>query len=156
MWFIKVIQELNRSKVEYAIAGGYAVALHGAVRGTVDIDLVLVLTEKNLLAAEKALMNLNLQSRIPVTAKEIFNFRKEYLQKRNLIAWSFVDSKDPSRVVDLILTDDLKKLSSVKKKMAGLQVPVLSIKSLIQMKKAAGRPQDLEDVKALEEINEKN
>jgi len=132
------------------------VALHGAVRGTVDIDLVLVLTEKNLMAAEKALMNLNLQSRIPVTAKEVFNFRKEYLQKRNLIAWSFVDSKDPSRVVDLILTDDLKKLKSVKKKIAGHQVPVLSIKSLIQMKKAAGRPQDLEDVEALEEINEKN
>jgi len=32
-------------------------------------------------------------------------------------------------------------------------VPILSRKDLIEMKRAAGRPQDLEDVKALEHLS---
>ena len=43
MFIYKVIGILESKNIEYAIAGGYAVALHGAVRGTVDIDLIIKL-----------------------------------------------------------------------------------------------------------------
>lgn len=156
MWFLNAIQKLKDNDVAFAVAGGFAVALHGAVRGTVDLDIVILIDLENLKRAEKALSQLNLKSRIPVTATEVFKFRKEYIEKRNLIAWSFVNYKNPSQVVDIIITHDLKKMKSQNISIQGIKVPVLSLKALIQMKKEAGRPQDLEDVKALEEIDEKN
>lgn len=156
MWFIDIIQKLKDNDLDFAVAGGFAVALHGAVRGTIDLDIVIVLNSENLNKAEKALNELGLTSRIPVTANDVFKFRKEYIEKRNLIAWSFVNYKNPSQVVDIIITHDLKKMTSKNISIQGIKVPVLSIKSLIQMKTQAGRPQDIEDIKALKEINEKS
>jgi hypothetical protein len=40
MFILKVVKALNAYKVHYAVVGGYAVALHGAVRGTVDLDFL--------------------------------------------------------------------------------------------------------------------
>ena len=156
MWFLDIIQKLEDNKLDFAVAGGFAVALHGAVRGTVDLDIVIAVNLENLSKAEKALNELGLKSRIPVTASDVFKFRKEYIEKRNLIAWSFVNYKNPSQVVDIIITHDLKKMTSKKISIHGIKVPVLSIKSLIKMKTEAGRPQDIEDIKALKEIDEKN
>ena len=41
MFIQKLIQSLTKYDVNYAVVGGYAVALHGAFRGTMDIDLVI-------------------------------------------------------------------------------------------------------------------
>jgi hypothetical protein len=35
----RVCRKLSKCNVPYAIVGGHAVALHGAVRSTIDIDL---------------------------------------------------------------------------------------------------------------------
>ena len=48
MLLTRLCKEFNEHELKYAIAGGFAVALHGAVRGTIDVDLVLDLGEKNL------------------------------------------------------------------------------------------------------------
>lgn len=60
MFLTNVANALTKHKVEFAIAGGYAVALHGAVRGTVDIDIVIKLKEKSFHNAENALLALGL------------------------------------------------------------------------------------------------
>jgi hypothetical protein len=155
MFLLKVVEALAERRVKFAICGGQALALHGAVRGTLDVDLVLRLDRKNLAEAELALtQRLGLTSRIPVTAEDIFHFREEYRQKRNLKAWSFVNAARPSEVVDLVITDDLKDMKIVFKEAWGQKIPVISVEDLIRMKKAAGRPQDLADVQALE-LNKK-
>lgn len=151
---MKVVSKLTSHDVKFAVVGGYAVALHGAVRGTVDLDLVLILNKENLMSAEKALNELGLQSLLPLKAADIFEYRTEYIKNRNLIAWSFVNPRDPSQVVDLIITFDLKKMSVVQKSIGGQKIPVLSKRDLIKMKKASGRPQDLEDVQALEDLDD--
>jgi hypothetical protein len=152
MLLLEVVEAFNRRNLPYAIAGGYAVALHGAVRGTVDIDLVISLKAKHVEGAEEALKAIGLASRIPATHVEISKFRKEYIEKRNLIAWGFIDLKDPTRMVDLLLMNDISKYKTVTKKVRHLSIEVLSLPSLIKMKKLSGRPQDLEDVKALEKL----
>lgn len=152
MFLLEVVGALKEAGVPYAVAGGYAVALHGAVRGTMDIDFVISLKPPHLAAAESALHSLGLKSRIPVTHQEISQFRKEYIQKRNLTAWGFVDLKDPTRLVDLLLVEDISKVKTVTKRVSGVDIKILSIPSLIKMKKAAGRPQDLEDIRALEKL----
>lgn len=45
--------------LRYAVVGGHAVALHGAVRGTVDVDIALTWTKKSLEEAERVLGELD-------------------------------------------------------------------------------------------------
>lgn len=150
MFLQRVIEAFGARRVPYALVGGYAVALHGAVRGTVDIDVVVKLTERQLAAAEKALASIGLQPRLPVSATDVFRFRREYIDNRNMTAWSFVNPALPSEAVDIVLTRDLAELRVVRKRVGGLTVRLVSIGDLIAMKKESGRPQDLEDIRALE------
>lgn len=152
MFLYRVIRAFKKHRVPHAIVGGYAVALHGAVRGTVDVDLVIPFVAEQFSAAETALKSIGLESRLPVTAKEVFAYREEYMKNRNLLAWNFYNSLKPSETVDIVLTEDLSKLKTVNIKSGGLDLPVVEIKDLIRMKERSGRPQDLEDVKALKEI----
>lgn len=152
MYFLKILADLQKNKIAYAIVGGYAVALHGAVRGTIDLDLILHLDKDELTKAESVFIKHGFQSKLPISAKEIFQFRKEYIEKRNLIAWSFVNPSIPTQVIDVIITHDLKKMKTVSKKIGAQTLRVLSIEDLIQMKKDSCRPQDLEDIKALKEL----
>jgi hypothetical protein len=43
MFLQNVIQSLEKYHIKYALVGGYAVALHGAIRGTVDIEDIRIL-----------------------------------------------------------------------------------------------------------------
>ncbi|MCB0309012.1 MAG: hypothetical protein KDD48_06535 [Bdellovibrionales bacterium] len=152
MFVLEVVEALTKEDVSFAIVGGYAVALHGAVRGTVDVDIVLSFTKRNYESCECALLSLGLTSKLPVSANDIFQFREEYIKERNLRAWSFYDSKDPTRIVDVIITHKGKRLPVKIVNVKGKKIPILAKKELIKMKQEAGRLQDLEDVKALREL----
>lgn len=152
MFPLRVARALDQARVPYALVGGYAVALHGAVRGTVDVDLVVRLRETDFRRTERALNALGLQSRLPVTAVEVFRFREEYIRNRSLIAWTFVNPARPSEIVDVILTEDLAGMVVKKMKIQGQIVRIASIADLIRMKQGTGRPQDQEDIKALKRL----
>lgn len=149
---IRVTKALEDHRVPYALVGGYAVALHGAVRGTVDVDCVIEHTEACFQACEVALRSIGLVSRLPVSAREVFQFREEYINRRKMIAWSFYNPVNPIEVVDIIITHNVADLKIISLRAGLAKVRVLSITDLIIMKRAAGRPQDLEDVKMLESI----
>jgi hypothetical protein len=152
MFIFEMTAAFDKRKIPYAIVGGYAVALHGAVRGTVDLDIILKFDRSDFEEAERLFQELGLTPRLPVRGTDVFDFREEYIKNRNLIAWSFYNPKRPSEVVDVIITHDLKKMKVEKIKVGKTTLKVLSIDDLIKMKKMSGRPQDLEDVKALESI----
>jgi predicted nucleotidyltransferase len=152
MFLQAVIRALDKHRVKYVLVGGYAVALHGAVRGTVDVDIVITLDRATYKRAEIAMGEIGLESRIPVTAEEVFSFREEYIQKRNLTAWSFANPGNPLEVVDILITEDASNVTVVNKSAYGLRLRIAAIPDLIAMKKKAGRPQDLEDIKALRNL----
>jgi hypothetical protein len=152
MFLERVVNALNVHGVKYALVGGYAVALHGAVRGTLDIDVAIQLAPAAFTKTEAALISLGLVSRLPVGAADVFKFRKEYINNRNLIAWSFVNPDRPVEVVDVIITEDAGKLKTVTKTVGKLKIKVAAIEDLIRIKRKAGRPQDFEDIKALEKL----
>ena len=108
MFINKICRALEESDVRYAIAGGYAVALHGAVRGTMDVDIVINWDLRSLHKTEKAFEGIGLVSRLPVNAEDVFLFRDEYISNRNLVAWNFYHPQDVSQQVDIIITYDLK------------------------------------------------
>lgn len=149
MFLLNVIKNLNKSEIPYAIVGGFAMVLHGVVRGTVDLDFIMNLSAENFEKAEALLESMGLQSKLPLDAKMIFQFKDEYIKNRNLIAWSFYNPKIPHEVVDIILTEDLKKKKVTTINYAGIKIKVLAVDELIKMKKTSARPQDLMDVESL-------
>lgn len=153
MLFIeKLCKALAESGVRYAIVGGYAVALHGAVRGTMDIDIAINWDSMTLRRTEAALTGLGLLSRLPISAEDVFRFRDEYVNKRRLIAWNFYEPKNLANQVDVIVTFDLKGRKRKQLQTQGGTVYVLNIEDLIRMKRESGRKQDIEDAEALEKL----
>lgn len=148
----RVCRALREAGVDYAIAGGHAVALHGAVRGTMDVDVVVRWTKDAVVRAEAALLGLGLVSRIPVTAQDVFDNRDEYTSRRNLIAWNFYHPSIPMNEVDLLIDYDLthKQVDTVA--LSSGPVQVLGKRDLMEMKRKSNRPQDVEDVAALEKL----
>lgn len=147
-----VCNALQKAKIPYAIVGGYAVALHGVPRGTFDVDFVIHWSLENLKKTECVLKELGLISRIPINAENLFLFKDEYIQNRNLIAWNFYDPVKVSHQVDIIITYNLEMARTKTISTQGGKVKVLALKDLIAMKRDSGRPQDLEDIKFLEDL----
>lgn len=153
--FIDVLEALSEAGVRYVIVGGVAVALHGHLRSTVDLDLVIDLVPDNVLRTIEALTALGLRPRIPVAAQDFADesIRSGWVTERNLIVFSMWHPDNPAIEVDLFaappiapaaLLADAQRVS-----LGGLQVPVASRAHLIEMKRLAGRAQDLADIEAL-------
>ncbi len=152
MFILSLAKTLDAHQVDYAIVGGYAIALHGAVRGTIDVDLVINFSERDFIKAETVFKELGLESKLPLSAKQVFHFREEYIQNRNLIAWSFYSQKNPLHSVDVIITKDRRKIQVKEIPLGDVKLKIASIPDLIAMKSNTGRAQDRADVKALKEL----
>jgi hypothetical protein len=152
MFLIELVKKLNQNKIPYALVGGHAVAIHGAVRGTMDVDIILKWTLKSLQDVESLFESIHLIPRLPINALDVYHFKDEYINNRNLIAWNFYNPTRPGEQVDIIITHDLNQLNSIKVKYKQTPINVLSKKDLIQMKKDSGREQDLFDIEALEKL----
>jgi hypothetical protein len=152
MFLLQLIEALDNNRIRYALVGGYAVALHGVVRGTVDVDLAIRINKGEFRKTEKALNGLGLKSLLPVTADDVFTYREEYIRNRNMKAWSFVNPDRAGEVVDILITEDVSDLKTVTKTIASRKVRVAVIPELIRMKTGTGRPQDEVDIKALKEL----
>jgi hypothetical protein len=156
MLLYEISDTLKKAGVKFAIVGGYALALHGLVRATMDVDLVISLTLEDFEKVEIALKTIKLTSRLPIRAQDVIKMREEYIRDRNLIAWSFVDYGNPSRQADILITKDVRQMEVVKISVSGRKIPVASLKELLKMKKESARPQDLVDIENIKvKINEK-
>ena len=151
MFLYQVLDQLAHFQIRHALVGGYALALQGIVRATVDVDIIIQLKKDDFSKTEKALLELGLSSRLPVDANLLFKMRQEYIDHRELKAWSFVDLKDPMRQVDILIINDVRDFKIKRISVAGRRVPVVGLEDLAKMKKMAGRPQDLVDIKLIEE-----
>jgi hypothetical protein len=153
-----VFVALHHAGVRYVVVGGTAVVLQGHARLTVDLDLVVDLAAEPAGAAMRALTGLGLQPRLPVAATDFADeaTRRGWVEHRNLKVFSLFDPASPAREVDVFATeplpfDDLASAATVVA-IAGVPVKVASRQHLIALKRLAGRPQDLADIEALEQL----
>lgn len=139
-----IVKALDQAGVEYALVGGLAVAVWGAPRATQDIDL---------LVRPESVDDI-------VAAIEPLGFRFRALPM------TFSDGMQLQRVskiedgalltLDLILVDQNLEpawTSRLEFELDGAPIWVISRSALIQMKAAAGRPQDAADIQKLEELD---
>ena len=149
---------LNRANVHYVVVGGFAVVLHGFARLTGDVDLVIDLDPPAARHALDTLVRMGFRPRAPVDSADFADpsIRRRWFVERNMRVFSMWDPVNPMREVDLfvespIAFEELWSRSQVVH-LDAATVRVAAISDLIAMKRLAGRPQDLIDIEALEEI----
>lgn len=148
----KICAELSAAGLRFAIVGGYAVALHGAPRGTIDIDMVIAWSAENLAIAERVLRGCGLVSSLPIGADDMYRNRDEYVMQKNLVAWNFHNPDRLNEQVDIIVGWHLQEDSIEYMEHGELRIPVLRRDELIRMKRQSGREQDLQDIDALQRL----
>ncbi|MGI8875768.1 MAG: DUF6036 family nucleotidyltransferase [Egibacteraceae bacterium] len=155
---LDIVAALEAAEVRAVVVGGVAVVLHGHVRMTADLDLVLDLQRDNVLAALGVLQDQGLRPRLPVPPEQFAepDIRKRWVRTQQLTVFSLHDPNDPRREVDLFAEspvpfDDLWRDSTLRR-LGSTDVRIASIEHLLHMKRVVGRPKDLEDIAALEEI----
>lgn len=156
----RVFEALERSGVRYLVVGGVAVVLHGHLRFTADLDLVVRLDDANAARAIDALIALGFQARAPVDARGFADaaVRRSWIDEKGLTVFSLWSPALPGTEVDLFVAEpfDFDEIDSraVVADLATTRARVICRADLIAMKRRAGRPRDLEDADVLESLPE--
>jgi len=151
----EILAVLNTAKVDYVVVGGLAVILHGYLRATADIDLVVGLAPDNCRRALDALGSIGFRPRLPVSIEDFADpaIRKEWIEQKNMLVFQLWDPGNPMRSLDIFVREPIpfERLlgDAVEKDIDGMAVRVASIEHLVEMKQAAGRARDLEDIAKL-------
>ena len=155
-----IVKALNDAKVKYLIVGGVAVVAHGYERFTKDLDLVIGLERKNIIRGLRTLMTIGYQMRIPVTPEQFADpaLREQWRREKNMVVlqlWSDTHRRTP---IDVFVYEPF---DFAKEMARALRVPVfgkesaaiVSYETLLDLKKSAGRGQDLLDVEKLRKLD---
>ena len=70
MYYEEVFRQLNKFRVKYAVAGGVATVLYGAVRFTADLDIIIDMSCSNIDRLFRSLTDFGYKPRLPVTVEE--------------------------------------------------------------------------------------
>ena len=148
------LQELRRAGVEFIVVGGVAAALHGSARVTQDLDVVYSRTPENIarLAAALAPHRPYLRGAPPGLP-----FRWDAATIRRGLNFTLTTTLGDLDLLGEIVGGggyaDLLPYSQVVT-LSGAEYRCLSLAQLIHVKRAAGRPKDLEAIAELEALRE--
>lgn len=158
MFYFELLKELYKNKVKYLIVGGLAVNLYGIPRTTQDIDIIIYMSKENILKILSLLKKLNYVPRLPVNAEELTNPEKvkDWIENKNLKAFSFYNKKDNYKVIDIVIKHPLNFENSFKnrtvKKVKDIEIYLASINDIIKTKEESGRSQDISDIEMLKKV----
>ncbi len=158
MYYEKVFKMLQAKKVDYLIAGGMAVNLHGVPRFTKDLDIMVNVSTQNLTRLAAALKALGFRPQVPVGLDVFLNPQnwKKWRVEKGMLALSLFHPKNPYEVIDLLtgIPVSFEKAKRKRRRIVagGLRLNLVSIDDLIRMKRVAGREQDLSDIEALKKV----
>ena len=138
----ELISALDANRIEYAVCGGLALAIHGFARATLDIDILI--EAESLERAYK----IGAENGFDIRGLDI-SFKERAVEIRRV---SKIDSNGEVLSLDLLLvTPHVEDVWATRETIdfLGNRLYVVSIEGLIKMKTLAGRPQDLADIARL-------
>jgi predicted nucleotidyltransferase len=134
-----LLKSLKGRKVQFIIIGATAFPVHGYSRATLDIDIFIRPDKSN---AKKAL------SALEDFGYDISDITVDEILTKKILIRQYLVETDIHPFVKGVSFDEVWK-NRVKAKFGDTFVWFASLDDLIKMKKAAGRPKDLEDLKYL-------
>lgn len=156
--FVSIFQLLNDANVRYVVVGGVATLLHGYVRVTADLDLIVDLDATEAEKAIRVLTGYGFKPRIPVDPLQFADskVRTQWIDEKGMQVFSLYHLTTLGLTVDLFarhpIPFELLWQRSVLMDLGDTQVRVCSIDDLIEMKRQAGRHKDLDDIEQLIKI----
>ena len=146
--YFDMFAALNAANVRYLIVGAYAVGFHAEPRTTKDIDLWVEASSENAQRLYKALAEFG----APLENVTVADFCNEEMV--------FQIGVPPNRI-DIIMglegvAFEEAWQTRIEAPYDGQKVFMIGREELIAVKQIAGRPQDVEDVKALEAVKDGN
>jgi hypothetical protein len=162
MFYEEVFRKLGERKIRYAVAGGVALVLHGAVRFTADLDLIVELSADNLKKFITAMNDLGYKPRLPVKAEDLADpmTREKWMAEKGMNVFTFYHPQQQISQVDVFVNEPLR-FDEIEKAIVRITardvvIPVVSLSHLKMLKRIAGRPQDMADIEALEELEKED
>jgi hypothetical protein len=157
---VEILCALSDHHVEFVVAGGVAMVLHGVERTTLDLDVAVSLEPDNLRRFLEAMTHLQLVPRAPVPAEIILDGDRigALIREKNALVFTFWSPQEPYRQIDLFLTrensfDDLV-ADAYQLDIRARLIRVASRRKLIEMKSRVRpvREKDTNDIRALTEL----
>jgi len=151
----ELFQALARHGVEYVTVGGVAIQAHGAQRFTRDLDVVIATSKDNMDRLAGALSDVDARILGP-----------DGQRSRSTPGAAMLASGDQRHLVTsfgrldvLTLPVHLGSFADVRARayevpLGDVTVPIAHRDDLLRMKRASGRPQDLDDVRLLESLGD--
>lgn len=140
--FAEMLNALSAAGVEYLIVGAHAVALHGHLRATKDLDIWIRPTRENAAKVWSALASFGAPLR---------EVTQEDLATPGTIYQLGIEPNRIDFINDIPAVDfQAAWANRISATIDGVEYPVISRADLIRNKRATGRPHDLEDAEALE------
>jgi hypothetical protein len=149
----KIVEVLERHRVDYVLVGGYAAVLYGSRRPTEDIDIAPATTKENLDRLAKALRELRARIRVDGVPDGLtFDTSAEALRGMTMLNLTtsygdcdltFSPAGFPHGYDDLIG-------SSGERRIGDVTVRVAALDDIIRSKASANRPKDQEALPELE------
>jgi hypothetical protein len=144
----RILRVLAEHRVDYILIGGLAVQTHGHVRTTNDAGLILAPDPANLERLAAALRSL--EARVLNPGEEDTEIDAKMLSRATI--WQFASRDGGIDVMHEVpggrAFSELSK-GALHVQLGDIDVPVVGLDDLIQMKLARGRPVDLADVASL-------
>lgn len=137
-----LLRSLNAHKVRYVIIGATAFPVHGYARSTLDIDVFMEPTAANAGRTLAALADVGY---------DVSDITIDDLLTKKLLIRQYILETDVHPFVAGVTFDDVWR-NRVEDRIGDTPASFASLDDLIRMKRAAGRPKDIEDLRALEWI----
>lgn len=148
--YAKVLQVLTGNDVHFMIIGGVAANLHGSARATFDLDLVYSRERGNLAKLVKALAPFRPYLR---GAPRGLPFKFDEPTVKNGLNFTLDTALgDLDLLGEVVGGGNYEQLTphTVEIEAFGLRCKCITLERLIQLKRAAGRPKDLESIAELQ------
>jgi hypothetical protein len=153
-----LLATLSSAKIDYVLVGGLAVALHGYLRLTMAVDVVLALNDKNLAKFVDCAKSANLKPVLPIPIDSLRDAAliDQWHREKGMLAFALRGPDMMATVIDVLVRpvvsfDELKR-NAVTKRIGPLSIPVASIDDLIRLKTGTGRSKNVLDIEELRKI----
>lgn len=141
-----LLRLLNAHKVRYVVIGATAFPVHGYARATLDIDIFIEATPLNATRTLAALSDLGY---------DMTDVSVDDLLTKKLLIRQYILETDIHPFVAGASFDEVWN-NRVDDQLGDTPTHFASLKDLIRMKRAAGRPKDLADLQALLKLQQMN
>ncbi len=138
----KLLRSLNARKARYVVIGATAFPVHGYARATLDVDLFIEPTEENARRVREALSDFGY---------DVSDLTIEDLLRKKVLIRQYVLQTDLHPFVAGATFEEVWD-HRIESRLGQTPTAFASLDDLIRMKQAAGRPKDIEDLKALRKL----